>query len=125
MKDFKVAFLADHTHIAQQSLAELEEKFSRVHPDEAEVIVALGGDGFMLQTLHENMPQGTPVYGMNCGTVGFLMNDFRIENLQERLKKAEKVELHPLEMIVKTVEGEEYKARAINEVSPMLCGLKS
>lgn len=117
MKDLKIAFVADHTKIAQQSLANLEELYSFVHPDEAEIIVALGGDGFMLETLHQHMHHHTPVYGMNCGTVGFLMNTYRSEHLLERLQQAEKVELHPLEMFAKTLDGSEVTAQAINEVS--------
>lgn len=117
MKQHKVAFTADHTQIAQQSLADLNARYDSVSVDEADVIVALGGDGFMLETLHKVMGLSIPVYGMNCGTIGFLMNAYSPENLMGRLSQAEKVELHPLQMIATKLDDTVVTAQAINEVS--------
>jgi NAD+ kinase len=88
-----------------------------VPPAQADVIVALGGDGLMLQTLHRAMRRPTPIYGMNLGTVGFLMNQYRPKNLVTRLKKARHVGLTPLRMVAKTTRGQTLEAIAINEVS--------
>jgi NAD+ kinase len=88
-----------------------------VRPEDADVIVALGGDGFMLQTLHTFTGKGKPIYGMNLGSVGFLMNEFREEGLLERLDAAEPSQIHPLKMRAKTIDGETIEARAFNEVS--------
>src|SRR5215213_2074036 len=113
----KVAFVASNTEEAQESLAALTRRYPSVAPDEAEVIVALGGDGLMLQSLHRFMGTAKPIYGMNKGTVGFLMNDFREEDLFERLEAAERGVVHPLLMVAWDVHGVAHTARAINEVS--------
>ena len=84
----KVAFLASGSETAQAALEALEERYNHVTPQQADIIVALGGDGLMLHTLHRFMDQGTPVYGMNRGSVGFLMNTCVEEGLPERLKQA-------------------------------------
>ena len=86
-------------------------------PQVADVIVALGGDGFMLQTQHEYMNSGIPVYGMNKGSVGFLMNKYGENNLEERIQKAISNRIHPLKMTATDANGEEHVAHAINEVS--------
>ncbi|MBB4286556.1 NAD kinase [Roseospira goensis] len=95
----------------------LRKRYGHVPPEEADVIVALGGDGFMLETLHHYMARDTPIFGMNQGSIGFLMNQFRIHGLMERLRAAEPVEVHPLSMIARTVTGVTEDALAINEVS--------
>jgi NAD+ kinase len=90
--------------------------------DEAEVIVALGGDGFMLQTLHNTQDIPAPVYGMNRGTIGFLMNEYRESGLLRRLEQAEEAKINPLYMHATCVDGTTHKALAINEVSLLRAG---
>jgi NAD+ kinase len=113
----KLAFVASPAPHAQEALAELRGHYSPVAPEEADAIIALGGDGFMLQTLHRYMRRGVPIYGMNKGTVGFLMNTYSVENLPERIAAAEVSELHPLRMTTYNDAGMEQQALAINEVS--------
>lgn len=113
----KIAFVAADTQTAQQALTDLEARYEHVPPDEAEVIVALGGDGFMLHTLHRFMTRRVPVFGMHRGTVGFVMNDYRLDSLEERLESAEPINLHPLHMTARTLTGETIEGLAINEVS--------
>ncbi|MGO4573943.1 NAD kinase [Microvirga sp. 2TAF3] len=112
-----VAFVASPTSEAQSALQSLKSRYPGVEPEEADVIVALGGDGLMLRTLHRFMGTGKPIYGMNKGTVGFLMNEFREEDLFERLEASERSVAHPLLMVAWDVRGESHTARAINEVS--------
>ena len=112
----KVAFVASNSADAQESLAMLTGRYRSAAPDEAEVVVALGGDGLMLQTLHRFMGTAKPIYGMNKGTVGFLMNDYREEDLLERLDTAHRSVVHPLLMEARDVEGQAHTARAINDV---------
>jgi NAD+ kinase len=112
-----VAFVASSTPDAQGALEGLRSQYPNVEPDDADVIVALGGDGLMLQTLHRFMGTSKPIYGMNKGTVGFLMNEFRADDLFERLETAHRSVAHPLLMVTWNVIGEAYTARAINEVS--------
>ncbi|HUF88022.1 MAG TPA: NAD kinase [Thermohalobaculum sp.] len=102
---------------AQDAVKALRHRYGHVAPDEAEVIVALGGDGFMLHTLHATMQLGVPVYGMNRGTVGFLMNDYDPENLPERLAEARLAVINPLRMTVTDRDGRRSEALAFNEVS--------
>lgn len=113
----KIAFLADRNDNAQEALRVLEERHTNTPVAEAEVIVALGGDGFMLRTLHRNMNRKIPIYGMNKGTVGFLMNSFHSDDLMQRLDRAETTTLHPLRMKALREAGTEQEAIAINEVS--------
>ncbi len=117
MRHPKVAFLADATKSTQMALATLEKLYQTVPPNEADIIVALGGDGFMLQTLHKYIETNTPVFGMNFGSIGFLLNTFSTENLMQRLANADTVTLHPLEMTAVTEDGTQHSAQAINEVS--------
>lgn len=117
MTSLKITFLHDKTDLARESCSKLREQYPSVPLDEADVIVALGGDGFMLETLHKTLETKKPVYGINCGTVGFLMNSFHGNNLIERIEKADTVGLFPLRMHAKTLQGHEVKAEAINEVS--------
>jgi NAD+ kinase len=112
-----VAFVASSTPDAQSALEGLRSQYPNAEPDDADVIVALGGDGLMLQTLHRFMGTSKPIYGMNKGTVGFLMNEFRADDLFDRLETAHRSVAHPLLMVAWSVTGEAYTARAINEVS--------
>jgi NAD+ kinase len=102
---------------AQDALEQLSKRYGNCPPEEADVIVALGGDGLMLQTLHRYMEKRIPIYGMNRGSVGFLMNEYRDNDLKERLNAAEVTTLHPLKMEAVSVDGKETSALAINEVS--------
>jgi NAD+ kinase len=101
---------------AADALVALRARHTDAGPLDADVIVALGGDGFMLQTLHSFTGKGKPIYGMNLGSVGFLMNDYREDELLERLKAAEHAEIHPLKMTAHSPKGVT-EARAFNEVS--------
>ena len=113
----RIAFLASHTEDAQNTLAQLVERHGQHAPAEADVVVALGGDGFMLQTLHRHGTLGKPVYGMKLGTVGFLINHHSPDGLLERLQAAEPAVLRPLEMLAQTESGATVGSLAYNEVS--------
>ncbi len=102
---------------AQDSLQSLAAQYGNIAPDRAEVIVALGGDGLMLQTLHKFMHAGKPIYGMHRGTVGFLMNEFRESGLRERLAAARMTVIHPLLMRARDSAGTTMQHHAFNEVS--------
>jgi len=117
MRRRHIGFVASDAEEAQTALAELQARYSHVPPEEADVIVALGGDGLMLETLHTYMDHQIPIYGMNRGTVGFLMNSYGPDDLRERLDRAEEVQLHPLRMLAQRTDGSERGALAINEVS--------
>jgi NAD+ kinase len=112
-----IAFVASATPDAQAAMAALAGLYDSVDPEEADAVVALGGDGLMLQTLHRFMGTGKPIYGMNKGTVGFLMNEFREDALIERLEEAQLSLAHPLLMEAEDTSGVKHRARAINEVS--------
>jgi NAD+ kinase len=112
-----LSFQASPTTEALEARDELIRIYGNVPADEADVIVALGGDGFMLQTLHGRMNSGKLVYGMNRGSIGFLMNDYRTENLQERINAAVENAFRPLEMTTANADGTNSTALAINEVS--------
>lgn len=118
----KIAFVASEVPLAQKALAALSEAYGNVSLDAANVIVALGGDGFMLQTLHAIQHRGLPVYGMNRGTVGFLMNEFGGDDLPARLEAAEEEVINPLVMNALTTDGQMHEALAINEVSLLRAG---
>jgi NAD+ kinase len=113
----RIAFLASHDASAQSALEALVAQHHQHAPDDADVLVALGGDGFMLQTLHRHGGLGKPVYGMKLGTVGFLMNHYRDSGLLERLVVAEPAVLRPLEMLALTESGASVGSLAYNEVS--------
>ena len=115
--DRKIHFVASHTDGAEAVMKSLQERYGQTEPDRADVIVALGGDGFMLRTLHRFLPADLPVYGMKLGNVGFLMNRFREDDLLDRLNAANVVELNPLCMAAVTEAGNDATALAINEVS--------
>jgi NAD+ kinase len=112
-----IAFAASRTEEAQAALTDLRARYGEVPVEQADVIVALGGDGFMLRTLHRYLALDKPVFGMKLGTVGFLMNQFRAEDLRERLARAQPTPLHPLVMETVGESGAATTALAFNEVS--------
>ena len=112
-----IAFLSSGAKEADEALARLTSLYGSAAPEDADVIVALGGDGLMLQTLHRTMNAPKPIYGMNRGSVGFLMNEYSERGLRERLAAAKPSIIHPLVMLARDVHGVETTARAINEVS--------
>ena len=118
----QLAFVASQAESAQVALEQLTAQFDNVALGDADIIVALGGDGFMLETLHGTQHLPAPVYGMNRGTVGFLMNNFTVEDLPRRLDKAVEEVIHPLHMKAVGVDGTEHNALAINEVSMLRAG---
>jgi NAD+ kinase len=113
----KIAFVASSSCEAQAALKNLSARYGECDPEDAEAIVALGGDGFMLATLHRFMNRGVPVYGMNKGTIGFLMNEYDEDQLVERIANAEASAIRPLDMRVEDITGKIHRAKAINEVS--------
>jgi NAD+ kinase len=113
----RLAFVASETEKATNALDCLTNKYKAVAPDDADVIVALGGDGFMLETLHQYIGLNIPIYGMNRGTIGFLLNQYNESDLDKRIETAVEITLHPLRMSVLTVSGQKFEALAINEVS--------
>lgn len=113
----KIAFVASEAPEARKAHAELSERYGDVPMHDAEVIVALGGDGLMLQTLHAVLENGAAIYGMNRGSVGFLMNEYDEDNLAERLRAAETTTIRPLRMRVGDCHGKTHEALAFNEVS--------
>jgi NAD+ kinase len=117
MKFEKIAFVATDMPEAQAARKALSERYGDTSPEEADVIVALGGDGLMLQTLHQHMQRRIPIYGMNRGSVGFLMNEYRDDSLMERLAAAECATIHPLRMRATLADGSRHEALAINEVA--------
>ncbi len=120
MQDFspdRVSFVSSGTAEANAAMGRLRSLYGDCGAEKAQVIVALGGDGLMLQTLHEMMARKVPVFGMNCGSVGFLMNDFDEEELVERLRSAKPTRIRPLSMHVTDVDGRTFDALALNEVS--------
>jgi len=112
-----IAFLASPNPEAKEACERLSQHYGNAAPETADVIVALGGDGFMLQTLHRFMSSGKPIYGMHRGTVGFLMNEYSAEHLQRRLAAARKTAVHPLLMEARDGEGHVHRSHAFNEVS--------
>lgn len=113
----KLAFVASDTEEAVEAKKELAALYGDAPPEEADVIVTLGGDGLMLSALHAFMNTDKPIYGMNRGSVGFLMNEFRLTDLRERLENSVVTAIHPLIMTAVDAAGESHTARAINEVS--------
>ena len=113
----RIRFTASKAPAAVAAQALLIARYGQADTRQAEVVVALGGDGFMLQTLHAAHGRRLPVYGMNCGTIGFLMNAYAEETLPDRLRAAEETVIHPLAMRAENVKGRVTEALAINEVS--------
>ena len=121
LSDAKIAFTASDAPAAQQSLEQLRSRYPYVNPREADVIVALGGDGHMLEVMREFGPMA-PVYGMNRGTVGFLMNEYSETDLLDRLAEAQEEVINPLAMTAQCAHGALHEALAINEVSLLRAG---
>ncbi|MGI9506872.1 MAG: NAD kinase [Geminicoccaceae bacterium] len=113
----RIGFRAADTEEAQEAIAELRGRYGDARNEEADLLVVLGGDGFMLETLHATMDRPVPIYGMNLGTVGFLLNEFKSEDLLDRLDEAAAVGLHPLRMRASREDGSVEDSIAINEVS--------
>jgi NAD+ kinase len=113
----RIAFLNSERPSAREAAARLVERYGNVPVGEADVLVALGGDGFMLHTLHENSDRRVPVFGLHFGEVGFLMNRFREEGLVDRIRNAASFTLKPLRMRVTSIDGSTHTGLAINEVA--------
>ena len=113
----RIAFVASPAPEAKKALARLSKRYGNVSLGKADVVVALGGDGLMLRTLHKLMKTGKPIYGMHRGTVGFLMNDYHDKHLRERLSAAQTTLIHPLVMRARDTKGRMHTHYAINEVS--------
>jgi NAD+ kinase len=113
----KIAFVASETKEAMAAHEVLVERYGNTAPEQADAIVALGGDGLMLQTMHRHLNSRIPIYGMNRGSVGFLLNDYSEDGLLERLEAAETSIIHPLRMVATDLGGATHQALAINEVS--------
>ncbi|RWM05873.1 MAG: NAD kinase [Mesorhizobium sp.] len=113
----RFAFVSSDTGDARAALQSLSARYGQIPVAEADIIVALGGDGFLLQTLRDTMSSGKKVYGMNRGTIGFLMNEYRAGGLEERISRAVPETIRPLEMVAVTRDGESVSALAINEVA--------
>lgn len=113
----RISFVASDTTEARQALQRMADRYENADVAVADVIVALGGDGLMLETLQRHMHDQIPIYGMNRGSVGFLMNEYHEDNLLERLERAELSRIHPLSMTAIDQTGKTHTALAINEVS--------
>ncbi len=113
----RIACVHSGSERAEKHFNELSANYTFVSPEESDVILALGGDGLMLHALHTHMNLKIPIYGMNCGTIGFLMNDFSTEQLAERIMSADSFVLHPIAMKAITTEGKVEEALAFNEVA--------
>ena len=117
MKFNKIAFIASNSKEAQKALKELSKKYNNINVDQADIIVALGGDGLLLNVIETYGVKKIPIYGMNRGTIGFLMNTYSKENLIERINNAVLTKISPLEMEALDINEKKYKGIAINEVS--------
>jgi len=113
----KICFVSSSEERARSAAVKLRKRYGNAPIEEADVLVVLGGDGAMLETLHRGFDNGLPIYGMNRGTVGFLMNEYREAALKKRLENAQVVKLHPLEMTTEDVEGNKARELCINEVA--------
>jgi NAD+ kinase len=113
----KIAFVASTHREAEAARVDLAKRYGDTKPEQADVVVALGGDGQMLQTLHRFRDSGKPIYGMNRGSIAFLMNDFSLDRLKERIAAAQRAVIHPLIMEAVDDQGKQHRAPAINEVS--------
>ncbi len=117
MQQHRIAFTASDSSAARRARRELERRYGKCAPEEADTIIPLGGDGFMLQTMHAFIDSGKAIYGMNRGSVGFLMNDYHRDDLRERLARAEATDIRPLDMTAVDKSGKLHRAIAFNEVS--------
>lgn len=113
----KIAFVSGDRPEARRAMRRLAELYGNAREEDADVVVALGGDGFMLEILHRNLAARRPIYGMNRGSVGFLMNDYSEHDLPQRIAEAEKAIIHPLSMTAVDSSGASHHALAINDVS--------
>lgn len=113
----KLAFVGSRSAAALEAMEELVGEFGNTGVEDSDVIVALGGDGFVLHCLHEYGHLSKPIYGMNRGTVGFLLNEYRLQDLQQRIDAAQEETLHPLRMRAESTDGTVTDALAFNEVS--------
>ncbi|MUM78005.1 NAD kinase [Pseudodesulfovibrio sp. F-1] len=113
----RIACVSSESPKAREGMRRLAAALPLVPVAEADVIIALGGDGFLLRTMHEYLHTGLPIYGMNRGSVGFLLNEFTCDNLRERLHSAQLHFLHPLRMTATSIDGERHEALAFNEVA--------
>ena len=113
----KLSFMSSDSDEAKNAMKTLTDVYGQVEPDKSDIIITLGGDGFMLETLHATQRLNLPVYGMNRGTVGFLMNEFSPDHLYDRLMNAEEAVINPLRMNATCVDGSNHSELAINEVS--------
>ncbi len=113
----KLCFVASKTDDAEQAKITLNKRYGNNSPETADIIVALGGDGFMLECLHRFNNSGLPIYGLNRGSVGFLMNEFKLDDLPQRLNVAKKHIVHPLQAKIENNQGEHFSVNAFNEVS--------
>jgi NAD+ kinase len=116
-EQLRIACVHSGSDVALEHYNELAENYTFVRPKESDVILALGGDGLMLHALHSHMGLNKPIYGMNCGTIGFLMNDYGKDQLPQRILSAESFVLHPIAMRATTTEGDVEEALAFNEVA--------
>jgi len=116
-KELRIACVHSGSAIAVEHYDELSSLYTFVTPRESDVILALGGDGLMLHALHSNLALNKPIYGMNCGTVGFMMNEYRTDELAQRILSADSYVLHPIAMTATTTEGKVEEALAFNEVA--------
>lgn len=112
-----VAFVAADSDKAHEARDRLVDRYGNAPLRDARVVVALGGDGLMLETLHHCLESQHPIFGMNCGSIGFLLNDYQEDDLIARLRRTQSVELHPLRMVARCLDGSEHQGLAINEVS--------
>ncbi|MEH6552325.1 MAG: NAD kinase [Pseudomonadales bacterium] len=124
-QDIRFAFVSSGSTAAKSAREELTAAHENSSIEDCDVIVALGGDGFILRCLHQYLDLGKPIYGMNRGTVGFLLNEYRVEGLSQRIQAAHEEQLHPLQMNVERVSGERVQALAFNEVSILRCSSQS
>lgn len=113
----RIACVASNTAAARTAQADLATRYDLVDPDDCEVIVALGGDGLLLHTIHEHLQLGRPIFGMNRGTVGFLTNQYRPDDLLERIAAATPITIHPPRMTATHADGRRSHALAFNEVA--------
>lgn len=120
MAAMKIRFISSGTDSSDDALRVLSERYGQCSPEQADVIVALGGDGLMLSVMHDGCD--LPVYGMNRGTIGFLMNEYDTANLPERIAAAEETLINPLAMTAQAASGEIYRGLAINEVALLRAG---
>lgn len=113
----ELAVLGSGSEKAAAARAELAENYDFVEPEKADALVALGGDGFLLHCIHEYKDLGVPIYGMNRGTVGFLLNAYRAEDLKDAVQHAQRIKLAPIRIEIETGDGETHSLLAFNEMS--------